>query len=200
MRFWGVPFAQPPVNDLRLRHPVPYNKRYKAYPATSQPANCPGYAGFDVGIGRLSGDCLYLNVVVPDNASLHGRLPVLVWIYGGGVADPRYNMPYIVQQSATIGKPLIFVFNNPSRNLSNYIGSYPSYHELSEFMSRSWVSFVHDLDPNGHAVDGAPYWPQYEQSQPQNIVFRTVDDFNWKGSYRMDQLKWWNAHWSTLRS
>jgi carboxylesterase type B len=100
---------------------------------------------------------------------------------------------------------LIFVFSNPSRNLSNYIGPYPSYHQLSEFMSRSWASFVHDLDPNGHAADGAPYWPRYELSQPQNIVFRTVDKLNGSGSYveedtyRKDQLKWWNAHWSSLR-
>lgn len=76
--FLGVPFAQPPVNDLRLRHPVPYNKRYRAYPATAQPASS-GYAGFDVGIGPLSEDCLYLNVLVPDDASPKERLPVLVW-------------------------------------------------------------------------------------------------------------------------
>lgn len=64
---------------------------------------------------------------------------------------------------------------------------------------------MHDLDPNGHAVHGAPYWTRYELSQPKNIVFRTVDKVNGMGSYveedtyREDQLKWWNAHWSSLR-
>lgn len=78
--FLGVPFAEPPVGDLRLRHPVSYNATYTTYNATSQPPSCPGYGGFDVGIGPMSEDCLYLNVVAPSGASKSRRkLPVLVW-------------------------------------------------------------------------------------------------------------------------
>lgn len=78
--FLGVPFAQPPVEDLRLRHPKSYNTTYSNYDATTQPPSCPGYAGFDAGIGPLSEDCLYLNVVVPENTiEQQQRLPVLVW-------------------------------------------------------------------------------------------------------------------------
>lgn len=78
--FLAVPFAKPPVGDLRLRHPVFYNTAYTAYEATSQPPSCPGYGGFDVGIGQLNEDCLYLNVVAPSGAAKSARkLPVLVW-------------------------------------------------------------------------------------------------------------------------
>jgi hypothetical protein len=79
--FLGVPYAQPPIEDLRLRHAVPYNHSYSAFPAVAQPPSCPGYAGFDVGIGALSEDCLYLNIVGPSmKGNLSQRaLPVLVW-------------------------------------------------------------------------------------------------------------------------
>lgn len=121
--FLGVPFAREPTGNLRFRHPEPYNLNYKAYDASNQPASCPGYAGFEVGIGPLSEDCLYVNIVRPRQK--HGRtrqkenrgLPVLVWIYGGGfdaggIADPRFNMSYIVAQSSEIGKPIIGVSLN----------------------------------------------------------------------------------------
>lgn len=71
-------------------------------------------------------------------------------------------------------------------------------------MARSWVSFVHDLDPNGHGLENAVKWPVYDAANPKNIVFRADD--NDKGTFveqdvwRKDQLEWWNQHWSSLRS
>jgi carboxylesterase type B len=92
--FLGVPYADPPIDDLRLRHPVPLSKNYQNYPATAQPASCPGYAGFDIDIGELSEDCLYLNIIGPDHRLPSGELlPVLVWL----VILPVYIVIYIVQ-------------------------------------------------------------------------------------------------------
>ncbi|KAF2497660.1 alpha/beta-hydrolase [Lophium mytilinum] len=123
--YLGIPFAQPPVGNLRLRHPEPFTGNYGGpRDATKQPPNCPGYAGFEVGIGPLSEDSLCLNVIVPDVAkggkfseAKNQKLPVLVWIYGGGfdaggIADPRYNMSYIVSNSVSIGKSIIAVAIN----------------------------------------------------------------------------------------
>lgn len=62
-------------------------------------------------------DCLNLNVVRP--SSIHGgaRLPVMVWIFGGGFRqgsanDREFNTSYIVQNSINLGKPVIVVSIN----------------------------------------------------------------------------------------
>ncbi|KAF6813963.1 carboxylesterase family protein [Colletotrichum plurivorum] len=115
--FLGVPFAEPPVGNLRFRHPVPYRSRWNASrDATVRSPSCPGYAGFDIGLS-LGEDCLTLDIVRPEGATNGSDLPVLVWIYGGGFtaggsADPRYNTTYMVQQSVAIGKPVIAVSIN----------------------------------------------------------------------------------------
>lgn len=40
-------------------------------------------------------------------------------------------------------------------------------------MSKSWATFVHDLDPNGYAGKNSslPAWPRYSVADPQNMVF-----------------------------
>jgi para-nitrobenzyl esterase len=81
--FLGIPYAAPPVGDLRWRPP----KRYGAFPgfilqATHFGSQCtqPG------GIG--SENCLFLNVYTPESKLGDGggrSLPVMVWIHGGGL-------------------------------------------------------------------------------------------------------------------
>ena len=63
----------------------------------------------------VSDDCLTINVVRPSNVK--GKLPVGFWIHGGGLvtggsADNRYNLSFIVQESARAGSPIIGVSIN----------------------------------------------------------------------------------------
>ena len=117
--FLGVPFAQPPVGDLRLQVPQSLNQSWSGYHnATQYGYACYGY-GEDTFIGGhnyVSEDCLTLNIVRP--SGYEGQeLPVAVWIYGGGwfegtSLDPRYNLSFIVEQSVKINKPIIGVSIN----------------------------------------------------------------------------------------
>jgi len=84
-KFLGIPYASPPVGELRWKPPIPPPAWYGVRDAT-QPANeCTqlktvrGQGNFVVG----SEDCLYLNVYRPVGARRRELLPVLIFIHGG---------------------------------------------------------------------------------------------------------------------
>jgi len=83
--FLGVPFAQPPVGDLRLRQPASLNSTWTGVKnATEYGFACIGY-GEDTQIGGhnyVDEDCLTLNIVTPSGWNPSQKLPVAVWIYG----------------------------------------------------------------------------------------------------------------------
>src|SRR5713101_619716 len=89
--FKGLPFAAPPVGDLRWRPPLPAPKWEGVRAASAFSANCmqraagggafPPYGG-DRTATAMREDCLYLNVYT-GAASARDRRPVMVWIHGG---------------------------------------------------------------------------------------------------------------------
>jgi len=135
--FLGIPYAQPPVGDLRLRRPHSLEKGFEggkvaatSYSPFVRPAlslllflvrvslltrssrsQCPGIGGDDWGY-ELSEDCLTVNVLRPAGTTADDKLPVGFWIYGGGFSmggngDIRYNGSYAVQRSVEMEKPIV---------------------------------------------------------------------------------------------
>jgi para-nitrobenzyl esterase len=110
--FLGVPYAAPPVGALRWRAPAPAASWAGVREATRFAPSCyqPAVKGWGpytpefIDTPASSEDCLFLNVWRPHGAA---KLPVLVWIHGGGFAGgsgavPVYDGAHLAARGAVV--------------------------------------------------------------------------------------------------
>jgi para-nitrobenzyl esterase len=88
--FLGVPYAKPPVGELRWRAPEPVPPWSGVRDAVAYGNRCPALASTN-GPRSEAEDCLYLNVQRPAGARPGARLPVYFWIHGGGLVNGSSN-------------------------------------------------------------------------------------------------------------
>jgi carboxylesterase type B len=102
--FRGVPYAKPPVGDLRWQPPQPAQSWHGVRAATAFGNPCPVRASAN-GPRSETEDCLYLNVFRPTSARPGARLPVYFWIHGGGLTNGSGNQhdgSFIVARTGAI--------------------------------------------------------------------------------------------------
>lgn len=94
--FKGIPFAAPPVADLRWRAPRPPAPWEGVRAAQTFSPVCMQEGAYpeDSPPEPASEDCLYLNIWTPPaGAAADGKLPVMVWVYGGGLLNGSASTP-----------------------------------------------------------------------------------------------------------
>ncbi|KAE8312648.1 Alpha/Beta hydrolase protein [Aspergillus transmontanensis] len=115
-QFWGIPFAESPVGNLRWLppHSLPDNATFNHINATAPPPACPQstsssnvFAKYEPEImivGGTSEDCLTLSIWAPNTGKDLSDLPVIIWLFGGewrigGTDVPAWNPSSWVERS-----------------------------------------------------------------------------------------------------
>jgi para-nitrobenzyl esterase len=107
--FKGIPFAAPPVGQLRWQPPHPVSPWQGVYDATHfgpRAMQLPVFGDMAFRSNGMSEDCLYLNVWTPTRSETEA-LPVLLYFYGGGHiagdgSEPRYDGAELAQQGIIV--------------------------------------------------------------------------------------------------
>ena len=132
-RFFGIPFAEAPVGELRFKKPVPKKRLNSPFNAFKDGNACLQLMFMRMSYREdkeipLGEDCLFLNIYVPVNAHLEERhvpkdsgdkwmvldqnqgLPVMVWLYGGGFFGGASNN-YVADTLAAFGEVIVVTLN-----------------------------------------------------------------------------------------
>ncbi|KAL5280164.1 CES5A.2 family protein [Megaselia abdita] len=120
--FKGIPYAEPPVGDLRFKSPQPFPAWKGERSAINDTADCFQVEASVHGTTPAGQeDCLYLNVYVP-NVPHQRKLPVMVWFHGGGWtygsgSSRDYGPQYLLE------KDIILVSGNYRLNIFGFLSS-----------------------------------------------------------------------------
>jgi para-nitrobenzyl esterase len=106
--FQGIPYAAPPVGDLRWRSPQPPRPWSQPRDATRPGNVCAQNPGG--GYPDTDEDCLYLNVTTPRGTPDDRLRPVMVWVHGAGNSY-GYGGDYLAHRLAVQGDVVVVTFN-----------------------------------------------------------------------------------------
>jgi para-nitrobenzyl esterase len=149
--YLGIPYAAPPVGELRFKEPQPVKGWKDVRACTEYGPACPQKDSGEISggdVGQTSEDCLYLNVWTPAKEPTD-TLPVMVWIHGGGFTTGAGSLPIYNGKNLAASGVVVVTVNyrlgplgflaHPALSGENAEGSSGNYGLLDQIEALKWV-------------------------------------------------------------
>lgn len=148
--FKGIPFASPPVGDMRWMPPQPAAKWSGVLKAEKYGPMCMQVPRADRtgGLNEISEDCLSINLWTPAKSN-NGKLPVMVWIYGGAFIQGSASFPFYDGAALARQGVVLVTFNyrvgefgffaHPALSKQNPKGLLANYGLMDQIAALKWV-------------------------------------------------------------
>jgi para-nitrobenzyl esterase len=143
--FLGIPYAAPPVGDLRWQPPRAPAHWLQTLQATTFGNTCPQQQRGVFAAPSTTEDCLYLNVFAP-HAAADAKRPVMVWFYGGGLFSGEsndYDASKLVRRGGVVVVTLNYrvgalgFFSHPALNAEGH--AFANYGIMDQQFALKWV-------------------------------------------------------------
>ena len=213
----GMPYAEPPVNDLRWKAPRTHVGFTENYNAKNLPNRCVQVSNSydqiieDLEPGQIIGneDCLYLNIYRPNNVDLKKeKLPVMFWIHGGGntwgysaseMTTPRkfldkHNV-ILITVNYRLGPFGWLALNDFNKNSKNKLDQSHNFGTLDLIKALEWVSqnvdsFGGDKDNVtifGESAGGRNVMSLMVAPQSKNLFHRAISQSGYMNGNTRDE-------------
>lgn len=183
LAFRGIPYAQPPVGDLRYADPVPAEPWEDTLAADEFGGSCIQPGGSTFGAAESTEDCLYLNVYTKDDAESR---PVMVWIHGGAFETGSGGGSYI--PSGLLEQDVVVVTLNYRMGVLGFLshrdldGPSGSYGIMDQQLALQWVqdnidSFGGDPDNVtifGESAGGASVLTHIASPESEDLFHKAI--------------------------
>uniref|UniRef100_A0A336MI63 Carboxylic ester hydrolase n=1 Tax=Culicoides sonorensis TaxID=179676 RepID=A0A336MI63_CULSO len=149
--FKGIPYAEPPIGNLRLRNPRPHPGWEGVRNASSHGAVCVGLGWFSV-IGEE--DCLFLNVYTPPDLNPDEKYAVMFWIHGGSFTGGSGDS-FTFGPELLVGQNVIVVTTNYRLGLLGFFSTNDKYAQ-GNYGLKDCVEALRWVQNNIEAFGGDP--------------------------------------------
>lgn len=149
--FQGIPYAAPPVGNLRWQAPTPRAPWSGVLPATKPGPRCAQHESVTGTPASEAEDCLYLNVTTPRKPGLR---PVMVWLHGGGFVEGA-GSEYDAHRLAVRGGVVVVTINYRLGIFGNF--GYPGLAGSGAFGLQDQQAALRWVRQNARAFGGNPH-------------------------------------------